>query len=377
MSAPTSAMMAPVPSANTNSNDVPPPPRGATRPSSSDGDPVGDFSAQSEEDASRIGNLKFVNATSFLLTGMMVVGVVLFGAREEGVFGDEFLWMKYQTLLTPSPYVNLVWIPIFVLQGLFVYASTLHATMQFSPLVGYERALTSPSASVAAHYPAVCAATLAMTYSHDYGHIGFAFLFAVLCGVVLRRVLDIQGEVLSEMEGGESLQSGAPASDVRSRAFRYAALRLPFELHGGYALALAAVYLNTFLSGFESLPASAYLAAANVSLLSLLCAGFALLWRTERKSYGAGLALVWYLLGVAIELGAPTQPIYNEFSDGAILATQVVAGVASLVLATLLGVRVMKTMIKHNVLNCADALDGEDNVSDAGGGEIATGYVHA
>ena len=84
-------------------------------------------------------------------------------------------------------------------------------------------------------------------------------------------------------------------------------------------------------------------------------------------------------LGVAIELHSPTQPIYNEFSDGAILTTQVVAGVATLILVTLLGVRVMKTAIKHNVLNCVDALDGDKSVVSEGDGtgEISTGYVHA
>ena len=35
----------------------------------------------------------------------MVVGVVLLGAREEGVFGDEFLWMKYQVSGVDCPAV--------------------------------------------------------------------------------------------------------------------------------------------------------------------------------------------------------------------------------------------------------------------------------
>lgn len=237
----------------------------------------------------------------------------------------------------------------------------MHPTLRDSPLVGYDR---PSSSSVAVHYPAVCASTLAAMYSHDYGRVGWAFVWSVLCGVTLTNVLRIQGEAMNDVERAEAEASAMSMSTtssvgngVRSQALRYAALRLPFELYGGYVLALVGMYFNCFLGGFEGLSTTVFLAAANVTLASLLCAGWVALWKTEQKSYGVGASLVWYLLGVAIELHAPTQPIYNEFSDGAILATQVVAGLATLVLATLLGVRVMKTVIKHNVLGWGDALE--------------------
>ena len=81
---------------------------------------------------------------------------------------------------------------------------------------------------------------------------------------------------------------------------------------------------------------------------------------------------------MAIELHTPTQPIYNEFSDNAILTTQIVAGVATLILMTLLGIRIMKSMIKSNLFNCVEVLGGGDRsvVSD-GEEEISTDYVHA
>jgi len=355
--------MATQPSTNTNSNVTSLPPQYDDNLTNDN-----DAALLLAEDASKIQNLKIVNGASYLLTGMMVIGVVLFKAREEGVFGDEFLWMKYQTLLTPSSYVNLLWVPVFVLQGLFVYASTLHKTLQHSPLVGYDRALQrSSETSVAVHYPAVCAATLLTVYSHDYGHVFAALLGSVLCGIVLIRILQIQGRLLNEMEAVDN--ANGTTVDIADRTAQYVALRLPFELHLGYVLTLVAVYFNTFLAGFDVLPTSVFLVAANASLALLLCLGFCMLWVTERKFYGVGVALVWYLLGVAIELHTPSQPIYNEFSDGAILTTQIVAGVATLILATLLGVRVMKTMIKHNMFHCGDVLDKED--------EISADYVHA
>jgi len=367
MSTPTNPMTV-QPSPNINSNTAPPSLPQQYDDNNNNNNDNNNNEALSAEDATKIQNLKFVNATSYLLTGMMVTGVVLFKTREEGVFGDEFLWMKYQTLLTPSSYVNLLWVPVFLLQGLFVYASTLHKTLQHSPLVGYDRALQrSSKTSVAVHYPAVCAATLMTVYSHDYGHVFMALLGSVLCGIVLTSILQIQGHLLNEMEAAMSATDGT--MDIADRTAQYVALCLPFELYGGYVLALVAVYFNTFLAGFDALPTSVFLVAANASLALLLCAGFYMLWVTERKFYGVGVALVWYLLGVAIELRTPTQPIYNEFSDGAILTTQIIAGVATLILATLLGVRVTKTMIKHNILNCGDVLDEE--------GEITTDYVHA
>lgn len=97
------AAMAPQPSANTNSgpsNDDAPnntnannnveEPRPAMIAASLDN--MDDPTASE----SKITNIKFINATSYLLTTLMVLGVVIFGVREEGLFGDQFLWMKYQ-----------------------------------------------------------------------------------------------------------------------------------------------------------------------------------------------------------------------------------------------------------------------------------------
>ncbi len=91
--------MAPQPSwTNTNSSQ----PVAPVEETSNVDDPISSSSNAdaAEEDASSqkypILNctfLKFINTTSFVLTAM----VVLFGVREEGVlFGDEFLWMRYQ-----------------------------------------------------------------------------------------------------------------------------------------------------------------------------------------------------------------------------------------------------------------------------------------
>ena len=80
-------------------------------------------------------------------------------------------------------------------------------------------------------------------------------------------------------------------------------------------------------------------------------------------------------LGVAAELRTPTQPIYNEFSDDAILATQAAAGAAALVLATSLGVRVVKTVIKRDVPGRAEPGEGDAGAAEEDG--IGTSYVRA
>ena len=201
-----------------------------------------------------------------------------------------------QTLLTPSTWVNLIWIPVFVLQGLFVYASTLHETLQRSPLVGYAAAVNSPTRSVAVHYPLACASTLVMVYAHDSGRVGIAFLASLACGAVLARVLKMQDESLLRMEEEEARGGVRSHSSLRTASSRYLALRLPFELHAGHVLASAGVYLNASLGGFDGAPAAAFLTAAGATLAALLCASFRLLWRTERKFYGVAAALVWYLV---------------------------------------------------------------------------------
>lgn len=333
--------------------------------------------AAAEATASKITNLKFLNGTSYVLTSLLVIGTVLGRVREEGTFADDYLWMKYQTLLTPATAINYIWIPIFIFQGLFIYASILHPTLQSSPLVGYNAAINidgTPSQSIAVHYPAICATTLMMVYSYDCGFVLCALVSSVLCGAVLVNVLKIQMGVLIEMEEG----GGQEEMDVKSRSLQYASLRLPFEFYGGYVVALIALFFNMYLHMFDVLPMMAYLVVANVSVVALLGTGFWMLWKVpERKFYGAGVALVWYLLGVAAELIEPTQPIYNEFPDGAILTTQIVAGVATTALMVMLGVRITKTMIKHNIFNCGSKCNGGDNSFATDEEKISTGYVQA
>lgn len=83
--------------------------------------------------------------------------------------------------------------------------------------------------------------------------------------------------------------------------------------------------------------------------------------------------MVWYLVGVAVELQAPTQPIYNQFSDEQITVTQILAALTSTVLSSLLALRMIKTGIKSNCMGMA-ACQGKDGVMED---DITTGYVHA
>ena len=283
-----------------------------------------------------------------------------------------------------------------------MYASTFHKTYQKSSLVGYANAISgggNTKKSIVMHYPAICATTVMMICFFDYGYTLFAFLSCLMCGAVLVHVMKLQSEVLAagmNNDDGEEettpkasdlAKSSSLTNSLKSRAIEYVTLILPFELYGGYVMSASIVYLNTFLvvvGSEHDVSPVVYLIIANISLLSLLCVGFVVLWSKkmalERKFYGVGISLVWYLLGVAIELHEPSQPIYNEYSDMAILATQIVAGVCSLVLMTLLGVRVMKTMIKHNLFNCVCALGGGKSVDSEDSDdhlEISTGYVHA
>lgn len=302
-----------------------------------------------------------------------------------------------QTLLTPASYAKFILIPILLLHGLFVYASTLNLTLRASPLVGYELALTNPKQSVAVHYPGVCATTILTVVSHDHGWMGCALLSSILGGVVLGNVLRIQSGILNESGSdtsvcGESsygvednvVEGGgdnAATTKLKAGAFPYLALRLPFELHAGYSLSSVALYLVAFLDGFDGLPRMVQLIVSNLCLVGLLGFGTWVLWKVpDRKFYGVGLALVWYLLGVAVELREPSQPIYNAFSDAAILTTQVVAWISTTILASVLGVRAMKTAIKYNLFNCMGRLGGADlDASTATEEEdgLATDYVAA
>lgn len=153
--------------------------------------------------------------------------------------------------------------------------------------------------------------------------------------------------------------------DFKTCACDYIAMRLHFELFAGYAFALTSLYFNTFLRGFDAVTPSCHLVLANIGLVLLTCVGC---WK--RQFYGVTVALVWYFLGVVVELHTPAQLIYNEFSKNAILATQVMAGVASLILLTVMGVRVVKMVIKNN--------EGRNtSVVSGGEGGVSMDYVQA
>lgn len=95
-----------------------------------------------------------------------------------------------------------------------------------------------------------------------------------------------------------------------------------------------------------------------------------------RHLYGAAVSMVWFLVGIAIELQSPTQPIYNTFSDSQIMTTQILAGLASTLLTSLMAVRMVNSAIKRNMLNCIGACQGK-NAEDVVEDVVITGYVHA
>jgi len=380
----------------------------------SDDAPV--FTTHSESEADRMKTIKVLNALSYAITALLTLSTVLFSATE-GLYGDEFAWMQYQTLFTPATYVRYIWLVIFALHGCFVYASCLDKEMQHSPLVGYSFMSgaedssdfkSSLKSSVAMNYPGVCATVLMMIYSFDHGWMGFAFASALLCLAVLVNVLKIQymasmlmaNVVVNNVEKNDDVyvkqedetnQSGIHLTDESDKFFtkenvkNFVFLKLPFELTFGYVLSLAALCLNAWFDSNESLPTTVHLILANLSMIGLLIVGICVLLKFETKYYGVGCAVVWYMLGVAIELITPSQPIYNAFSDGAISVTQLVAYLATTILLVTLTARAAKTAIKLNLFNCVPALAGgdasasvvsEDDVSECKN-KITTDYVHA
>ena len=123
----------------------------------------------------------------------------------------------------------------------------------------------------------------------------------------------------------------------------------------------------------------ALVVTANTSIIALLLIAAYILWGLKqgngRHLYGSAISMVWFLIGIAIELQNPTQPIYNQFSDGQITSTQILAGLASTLLSSLMALRMIKTIIKRNMWNCMGACQGNDSVD--GEEDITTDYVHA
>lgn len=348
-------------------------------------------------------NLKHLNVFCYAVTSVVVLGYVLFGVREEGVYADPYLWMKYQSLLTPANYVNAIWIAIFATQGLFIYASVFHPKYSTSSLVGYNNSSISTGTTLttlketllqspAANYPAICATTLLTVLTYDAGHVFLALLSSLLCLHVSVRVVKMQAAYAEEMdtntqlkdvveEGDEDPAHPYSATHVKVNTF----LCLPFELFAGYSLVLAWLYFNVALDRqltgmMGGMHLKVLLVSANLSLVVLLGIGVALLWKTKRHYYGVNLALIWYMVGVAVELHEPSQPIDNEYSDNQIVLTQGVAGLSATILAAVLSLRVVKTIIKNRRLYrlpCGSLEDSASGDMQDGENGIATDYVQA
>ena len=77
---------------------------------------------------------------------------------------------------------------------------------------------------------------------------------------------------------------------------QYLFLRLPFELHAGYALTQVFLYLNIWLDQFNAVSPKVLVIMANISLICVMVIGSFVLWRTGRYFYGFSAALVWFLV---------------------------------------------------------------------------------
>ena len=55
----------------------------------------------------RVRASRMINAALFLVASAVIVGVVFLGMPSYGVFGDEYLWMKYQVSRVSAPYTSI------------------------------------------------------------------------------------------------------------------------------------------------------------------------------------------------------------------------------------------------------------------------------
>ena len=185
-----------------------------------------------------------------------------------------------QTLLTPAPYTNYIWIPLLTLQALFIHGSLF--TFKSSPLVGYD-ALASPLTAdddrmkiyincPIIHYSGMGAMSMFMVSSFDREYVLFAFLFATFATVICSKIILTQLAVLAEADertgggdGDEAKEEAGQDVSTIQKLHEYVALRLPFEMFGGYTVSLCFQYFNTWMHVFGLNPK-----VSNIMLLSVL-----------------------------------------------------------------------------------------------------------
>jgi len=238
---------------------------------------------KSQDDDDSLNYINYLN-----LVGYIINFIVTFTAPP--IFGFPNMAdvnLKYQTIITPADITFLIWIIIFISQGVFAVRQMWKG----------HRSNSLVQEGVSYWYFVVC--MLQSVYS-------FAFCNEVmwLSVTALFGVLVSLGNIVIRQEFIDSEKS------VRIQEFWM--YKFPFSVHCGWTFATFAIHINVLIvaSGDQKEEIWAYYTLIYAILVSI----FALVYLSP-PDFTIPSVLIWMTMGIALELNNPKEVIAAEFSE--------------------------------------------------------------
>jgi benzodiazapine receptor len=255
--------------------------------------------------------LNYLNLLAYLLNAGVTYAVGQFGETDIGDQSD-----LYQSILTPSGWAFSIWGIIFISQLIF-------AIVQFLPSF---RSLPMVQDGVGYWYIAACIFQIAWTPLFTYDII-WASLVAMLL-------------ILGSLVGLLTSQYFTNDTSSKRRMLEFWVLKFPFAIHCGWICAATALNVNVVVVFYgASIPTQ--LTVGILSLAVLHAVALFVLYVPNKPNYTIPLVLAWANGAIASELSTPEDSISNRFSEDIILGVKNAAASVSVIILTLVFVRLM------------------------------------
>ena len=226
-------------------------------------------------------NRKYIIILAFLFNLYITYAIGVSG--RSGGETNEYLSLKYQTLITPAGWAFSIWGVIFLAQAGYVVAQALPE---------YETH-TLVMEGVRNDYIGTCVAQIIWTISFSHEYIGLSFIAMVAICYFLINILKSQYALGSEENTWK----------------HYGLLRFPFELHAGWIIAALFVNFSVWLVSLNAFSIILVTVAA-LTLVGIFAVAAGSLWYILKPNFIIPFVMAWATVSFLVRSGIE-KPIFS------------------------------------------------------------------
>lgn len=275
-------------------------------------------------------SLNYLNLIILLVHMVATIGVGIWGL--DGLLPTQWeVMQQHETLVTPAPWVLLIWIPILISEGVFGVAQLLPTFCA--------RSIIQDGVGYFFFYSCLLQTAWTILWAFRFVVLSYVFLVATLLALVCL----LASQYFSQLRGGGGHY---PYSSRRIHGrVEYGLFQFPFFLHCGWVAVLAVVQTSVLVrhvAGTEHLATS--LSADIVALGLVLCiAGWVLVAGNDSSStdFCIPCVVLWSLIGIAVRLHHPSPALLEDYGPIVIEAMQLASYTCAGVVALLLSPRLL------------------------------------